>query len=62
VNGRCVPLDGYYETGVTVAAGCPYGCSLCSSATSCSECYSKKDFKLKDGVCYAKKECTVDCA
>jgi hypothetical protein len=37
-NYRCVPLPGYYESGVTAAAACPTGCSSCYSATYCTAC------------------------
>jgi len=35
---RCVPLDGYYENNVTIAALCPTNCSLCQSLTFCLNC------------------------
>jgi hypothetical protein len=35
---RCVPIAGYYESGVTVAAQCPTGCSACYAPSYCTAC------------------------
>lgn len=40
---RCVPLPGYYESGVSQAAPCvPGNCLTCTSATNCLSCYAGK--------------------
>jgi hypothetical protein len=47
--GRCLPLDGYYENGQTVAAQCATGCLNCSSADFCLQCRS--GYALYNGRC-----------
>jgi proprotein convertase subtilisin/kexin type 5 len=35
---RCIPLDGFYESNLTVSAACPTGCAICVSPTKCILC------------------------
>ena len=37
---RCVPMVGYYQSGMQIAAKCPQECSACTSAQNCSGCSS----------------------
>jgi proprotein convertase subtilisin/kexin type 5 len=49
---RCVPLPGYYESGVTVSVGCPAGCATCQNALLCLTCQTS--FYLRaDNLCYS---------
>jgi proprotein convertase subtilisin/kexin type 5 len=49
-TGRCTPLLGYYETGVSVATLCLLGCQSCQTATVCLFC-SLGYFLLTDSSC-----------
>jgi hypothetical protein len=48
-NYRCVPLPGYYESNVAVAAACPTGCSSCYSASYCTACSA--GYQLSNSQC-----------
>jgi hypothetical protein len=50
LNGvRCDPLQGYYETEVTVAGKCPAACTTCTSLTVCTSC--DPGFELSEFGC-----------
>jgi hypothetical protein len=38
-TGRCVPVEGYYESGVRVALPCSSNCMACTSSIFCTACY-----------------------
>jgi hypothetical protein len=43
VTNRCIPLDGYYDNGVSQAVPCvAANCLTCTSANVCVSCYSGK--------------------
>jgi len=39
-TGRCLPLEGFYESSQTVALKCPTQCSRCISSQFCTACHS----------------------
>lgn len=54
LNGsRCVPMLGYYQSGIQIAAKCPQGCTACTSAFNCSSCI--------EGYILYSNECRTYC-
>jgi hypothetical protein len=55
---RCVPMDGYFESGVVTASQCPSGCAKCISLTFCSACSYHYFLNNVTYLCYP---CPFDC-
>ena len=56
-TNRCVPMEGYYETNVSVAGWCSSNCKECISGTVCTLCYPRY---YVDAV-QACSSCPYDC-
>jgi hypothetical protein len=57
-GSRCVPQAGYFETNQSLAGTCSTGCSLCTSASSCSQCQAS--YTLLNGIC-SNSTCSANC-
>lgn len=51
-SGRCVPLDGYFESYVAISAQCPSSCFSCSSLSKCLHC-NIHFYMRGDSLCYS---------
>ena len=56
-TNRCVPMPGYYETGVAVAGACKVNCSSCTSLSVCTGCIT--GFSLISSNCI---QCPSNCS
>lgn len=58
-TGRCIPLDGFYESNVAVALPCDSSCRTCTAGTSsdCTGCFTG-DY-LSGGSCL---QCMANCS
>jgi hypothetical protein len=67
-GSRCVPVEGYYDTGVAVAATCDSSCKTCSgTSTNCTSCNSGTTLSNNSCVCasgyvLSGGNCVIDCS
>jgi proprotein convertase subtilisin/kexin type 5 len=52
VTRRCQPLQGYFESNITVALQCPSSCLSCESLSRCTACLNNF-FMRTDSLCYS---------
>jgi len=60
--GRCIPLNGYYETGVTIAPPCDPNCLTCdTTSTYCLTCYPYYYLDTSSNTCVTCEANCINC-